>query len=57
MTDETKSFPEQTQRDPSKPWNQKRPLSLRSSGSELDPEFAGPNGEIPTAPNLLEEEQ
>ena len=26
----------QTQRDPSKPWNQKRPLSTRTSGTELD---------------------
>ncbi len=28
--------PTQSQRDPSKPWFQKRPLSLRSSGTELD---------------------
>jgi len=31
MNDQT-----QSQRDPSKPWFQKRPLSLRSSGTELD---------------------
>ena len=28
--------PRMSQRDPSKPWNQLRPRSLRSSGSELD---------------------
>jgi hypothetical protein len=36
MADETKAFPTQSQRDPSKPWNQLHPLSQRSSGSELD---------------------
>jgi hypothetical protein len=29
--------PTSSQRDPSKPWNQVRPLSLRTSGAELDP--------------------
>jgi hypothetical protein len=30
-------FPEMSKRDPSKEFNQLRPTSLRSSGSELDP--------------------
>jgi hypothetical protein len=30
--------PARSQRDPSKSYNQTRPVSLRSSGSELDPE-------------------
>jgi hypothetical protein len=36
MPDETKAFPEQTQRDPSKPHNQLHPISQRSSGTEVD---------------------
>jgi hypothetical protein len=28
--------PTESQRDPTKEWNQKRPASLRSSGTELD---------------------
>jgi len=36
MADETKSFPTQSQHDPSEPFHQLRPRSLRSSGTELD---------------------
>ena len=36
--------PARSQRDPSKSYNQTRPLSTRSSGTELDPE-CGPVGQ------------
>jgi len=36
--------PGESQRDPSKPYNQVRPLSLRTSGRELD-ECCGPIGQ------------
>ena len=39
MADDTKSFPTQSQRDASKEYNQLRPKSLRSSGTELDEQF------------------
>ena len=39
MADDTKSFPTQSQRDSSKEYNQLRPRSLRSSGTELDEQF------------------
>jgi hypothetical protein len=45
MANESKTFPEQSQRDPTKPWNQLHPRSQRSSGSELDEAF----GEIGTS--------
>jgi hypothetical protein len=47
MADETKKFPEFSQRDPSKPWNQLHPRSKRTSGAELD-EVCG-DGTIPQA--------
>jgi hypothetical protein len=39
--------PTMSQRDPSKPYNQLRPRSLRSSGSELDDECQPGNAEPP----------
>lgn len=39
MADDTKVFPTQSNRDPSKEHNQLHPRSQRSSGSELDEGF------------------
>lgn len=36
MADDSKKYPEFSQRDPLKPHNQLRPLSTRTSGTELD---------------------
>ena len=36
MPDDTKAFPTQSNRDPSKPWNQLMPRSMRDSGVNLD---------------------
>jgi hypothetical protein len=44
-----------SQRDPSKPWNQLHPRSLRSSGAELDEGFP-PLHEPTTKPIRTEEE-
>lgn len=49
MADDTKSFPTQSQRDPSKSYNQLRPTSTRGSGSELDEECYPAGTGIPQA--------